>query len=581
MGNMLRWTTVLLLLASLCVSPVWAESRASQPADLVLLNGHIHTSNPARPWAKALAIRDGRIAAVGDDAEIAKLRGPATRVLNLGGRMAMPGIIDSHIHFLDGSLSLDQLNLDDAYTAAEIQKRVREFAAAHPDRAWLLGRGWLYDAFKPSGLPTKQILDEVVPDRPIVLDCYDGHSVWVNSKALAMAAITRGTPDPQQAGIVVGTIVRDPATGEATGVLKEEAVALVRKAIPQPSHQEELRALRAGLHEANRHGLTSVLNASGSIEEMELYDELRRRGELTVRMTTSLMMEPQLDAKTLAQYEEGRRRFHDEWVRAGVIKAFMDGVIESHTAAMIEPYSDDPKVSGSMNYTPSQFRVNVLELDRRNFQVITHAIGDLAIRTTLDAYEAAGRANGARDRRFRIEHIENIHPADIPRFGRLGVIAAMQPYHCYPEPNLANVWARNVGPARLANSFAWHSIAAGGARLAFGSDWPVVSLDPFIGIQNAVTRQNAKGEPATGWVGEQKVTLDQALAAYTRDAAYAQFEDNLKGTIEPGKLADIVVLSQDLFAVKPLEIRKTTPVLTIVGGKIVYEDKKAKLGVTR
>ncbi len=574
-----RWAPVWLLLASLLGGPVWAQEPTSPAADLLLLNGHIYTSNPARPWAKALAIRNGRIAAVGDDAEIVKLQGPATRVIKLGGRMAMPGIIDSHIHFLDGSLSLDQVNLDGIYTAAEIQRRVRVFAAAHPDRAWLLGRGWVYDAFKPSGLPTKQILDEVVPDRPVVLDCYDGHSVWVNSKALALAGIGKDTPDPQQAGIVVGTIVRDPATGEATGVLKEEAVTLVRKVIPQPSHDEKLRALRAGLHEANQHGLTSVLNASGSIEEMELYDALRQKGELTVRMTTALMMEPHLDAKTLAQYEEGRRRFHDEWVRGGVIKAFMDGVIESHTAAMLAPYADDPKLSGSMNYTPEQFRANVLELDRRHFQVITHAIGDLAIRTTLDAYEAAGQANGTRDRRFRIEHIENIHPADIPRFGRLGVIASMEPFHCYPEPNLANVWARNVGSARLANSFAWHSIAAGGAKLAFGSDWPVVSLDPFIGIQNAVTRQNAKGEPAEGFVGAERVTLDLALAAYTRDAAYAQFEDKLKGSIEPGKLADIIVLSQDLFAVKPLEIRKTAPVLTIVGGRVVYDDKSVKAAI--
>jgi hypothetical protein len=452
---------------------------------------------------------------------------------------------------------------------------VRAFAAAHPDRAWLLGRGWLYDAFKPSGLPIRRILDEVISDRPVVLDCYDGHSVWVNSKALALAGITKDTPDPMQAGIVVGAIVRDPVTGDATGVLKEEAVALVRKAVPQPNREEKLRALRAGLREANKHGLTSVLNASGSIEEMELYGELRRHDELTVRMTTALMMEPQLEKKKLAMYEEGRRRFHDEWVRGGVIKAFMDGVIESHTAAMLEPYSDDPRLSGSLNYSPEQFRANVLELDRRQFQVITHAIGDLAIRTALDAYEAA-ETNGPRGRRFRIEHIENIHPADLPRFGRLGVIASMQPFHCYPEPNLANVWARNVGPARLPNSFAWHSLAAGGAKLAFGSDWPVVSLDPFIGIQNAVTRQNWIGEPAEGFVGAERVTLDQALAAYTRDAAYAQFEDELKGTIEPGKLADVIVLSQDLFSVRPLEIRNTTPVLTIVGGKIVSDDKSVK-----
>jgi hypothetical protein len=269
-------------------------------------------------------------------------------------------------------------------------------------------------------------------------------------------------------------------------------------------------------------------------------------------------------------YEEGRRRFHDEWVRGGVIKAFMDGVVESHTAAMLEPYSDDSKLSGSLNYTPEQFRDNVVELDRRHFQVITHAIGDRAIRTALDAYQAAAQINGPRDRRLRIEHIETIHPEDIPRLGRLGVIASMQPYHCYPEPNLFNIWARNIGPQRLPYSFAWHDLAAAGAKLAFGSDWPVVSLDPFIGIQNAVTRQDWSGQPREGFVSAQKVTLNQALAAYTRGGAFAEFEEDQKGTLEPGKLADVVVLSQDLFAAHPLEIRKTRVVLTIVGGRIVF-----------
>jgi hypothetical protein len=541
-------------------------------ADLLLLNGHIYTGTSVQPWAKAMAIRGERILAVGEEREIRTFQGPRTIVIDLGGRMAMPGIIDSHIHFLDGSLAMDQLNLDDAYTIAEIQRRVREFAAAHPERPWLLGRGWLYDAFKPSGLPSRRLLDEIVPERPVVIECYDGHSLWVNSRALALAGVDKNTPDPRQGSVIVGTIVRDPTTGEATGVLKEEAMEIVRHLIPQPSREEKLRAIRAGLRKANRHGLTSVVNASGSIEEMELYDELRKKAELTVRMTTALMMEPRLSEKTIAMYEEGRRRFHDEWVRGGVIKAFMDGVVESHTAAMLEPYSDDPKLSGSLNYTPEQFRDNVVELDRRHFQVITHAIGDRAVRTALDAYLVADHINGSRDRRFRIEHIENINPEDIARFGRLGVIASMQPYHCYPEPNLFNIWARNIGPRRLPYSFAWHDLAAAGARLAFGSDWPVVSLDPFIGIQNAVTRQDWSGQPPEGFVSAQKVTLNQALAAYTRDGAFAEFEEDQKGTLEPGKLADVVVLSQDLFAVHPLEIRKTHVVLTIVGGKIVYRE---------
>lgn len=544
----------------------------AQTADLLLTHGHIYTSNPAHPWAEAVAFGGDKVLAVGSESEMAKFRGPKTQVIDLGGRMAMPGIIDSHIHFLDGSLSIDLLNLDDAYTAGEIQERVRAYAAAHPERPWLLGRGWLYAAFKPSGLPSRQLLDAVVPDRPVVLECYDGHSVWVNSRALALAGITKNTPDIKQGSVVTGIVVRDPATEEPTGVLKEEAMGLVRRAIPEPSREAKLAALRAGLATASRHGVTSAVNASGSVAEMELYQHLERRGELSVRMYTALMMEPKLEAKTLEGYEAARLRFHDAWVRAGLIKAFMDGVVESHTAAMLAPYADDPKLGGSLNYTPEQFRRNVLELDRRHFQVMTHAIGDRAVRTALDAYQAAQEVDGPRDRRFHIEHIEVVSPADIPRFGALQVIAGMQPYHCYPEPNLFNVWARNVGPDRLPYAFAWHDLAAAGAKLAFGSDWPVVSLDPFIGLENAVTRQDEKGQPAGGWVGAQKVTLEQAVAAYTRDAAYAEFEEDRKGSLEPGKLADAIVLSQDLFRISPLEISKTRVLMTIVGGKIVYRE---------
>jgi hypothetical protein len=544
---------------------------AAPYAGLLLLHGHIYTANPDQPWVQALAIGGGKILAVGSDKDLDGYRGSA-RIIDLAGRMAMPGIIDSHIHFLEGSLSLQQFALDDLYTIAGIKQRIKEFAASHPDEPWLLGRGWLYDAFKPSGLPDKKILDEIVPDRPVVVDCYDGHSIWVNSQALALAHITRETPDIKEGAVVVGIIVRDPATGEPTGVLKEQATSMVHDVIPPPSREKEFAALRAGLKEANRHGVTSVVNANGSPEEMELYAELRRRGELTVRMKTALMMKPQLSAATLAEFDAARRRFHDEWLSAGVIKAFLDGVVESHTAAMLQPYADDPHLSGTLNYTPEQFRANVVELDRQHFQVMTHAIGDRAVRTALDAYQAADQINGARDRRLRIEHIETISPADISRFGRLHVIAGMQPFHCYPEPNLFNIWARNLGPARLPYSFAWHDLAAAGATLAFGSDWPVVSLDPFIGIQNAVTREDDNGNPPGGWIGQQKVTLNQALAAYTRGAAYAEFEETTKGSLEPGKVADVIVLSQDIFKIAPLAIHKTQVQMTIVAGRVVYRD---------
>jgi predicted amidohydrolase YtcJ len=557
------------LFGAACLGIGVSAARA-QTADLLLEHGRIWTANPSRPWVEALAIRGERILAVGSNSEIERLHGPRTQVIELGGRMAMPGVIDSHIHFLDGSLSLDQFALDDAGTLDEVKRRIRAFAAAHPDRPWLLGHGWYYPVFKPANLPTKEILDELVPDRPVVVECFDAHSVWVNSKALALAGITRQTPDPRQEGLVIGVIVRDPKTGEPTGVLKEGAADIMRRLVPQPTREGKLKALRAGLAEAGRHGVTSGLNATGSIEEMELYDELRQQGELTVRMHTAMMLEPKLTPATLERYEQARTRFHDDWVRAGVIKAFMDGVVEAHTAGMLEPYTDDPKVSGFLNYDPEQFRKLVVELDRRRFQVMTHAIGDRAIRVTLDAYEAAERSNGARDRRFRIEHIEIINPADISRFGRLGVIASMQPFHCYPDEDTISIWAGAIGPKRLPYAWAWRDLAAAGARLAFGSDWPIVSLDPFIGLQNAVTRQDNKGNPSGGWVGHQKVTLNQALAAYTRDAAYAEFEDNVKGSLEVGKLADVIVLSQNLFETPALDIHKTRVVATVVGGRIVY-----------
>jgi predicted amidohydrolase YtcJ len=560
----------LFLLVGWLGGSVLAQNQQKPSADLLLTNGHIYTSNPAQPWARALAIQGDKIIAVGSEGEVRKLRGAATQVIDLGGRMALPGIIDSHAHFLSGSLALDEVQLDDAATLEEVKRRLRDYAAAHPERAWVLGRGWYYDVFKPALLPSKQILDEIIPDRPVVLTCFDGHSVWVNSRALALAGVTKDTPDPVEAGVKVGIIVRDPATGEPSGVLKEAAAGLVRRLIPEPRREEKLQALRRGLKEASRRGVTSVVNATGSLEEMELYDELRRRGELTVRTYTALEMEPVLTEKLLATYEEARQRFHDEWVRAGMIKVFMDGVVESHTAAMLEPYADDAKLAGSLNYTPEQFRKNVLELDRRHFQIMTHAIGDRAIRTALDAYASAAQAHGPRDRRFRIEHIEITTPADIFRFGRLGVIASMQPYHCYPNTDTVETWGRPIGPKRLPYAFPWHDLLTAGAKLVFGSDWPVVSIDPFIGIQNAVTRQTDAGQPPGGWVGRQRITLEQALAAYTRDAAFAEFEEKQKGSLAPGKLADVAVLSQDLFAIPPLKISQTTVLLTVVGGKVVY-----------
>lgn len=561
-------SAVVLLAAGMCVagflSAVPLHPERTPQADLVFFSGHIHTMDSALPEAEALAIRDGVILAVGSNLEIARTVGPQTQRIDLGGRMVLPGFIDSHIHFLEGSLALEQLNLDGAYSLAEIQQRLRDYVRAHPGQGWILGRGWLYSAFAPSGLPHKKYIDEIVADRPVLLEAYDGHTVWVNSRALQLSGITSKTADPRD-----GTVVRDEQ-GKPTGALKEGAQALVRKAIPEPSRAEKLRALRQGLAEANRFGLTSVVNASSSPGELELYQELERRGELTLRTYTALNLRPGITRKELDQFERVRRRYRSPWVRAGLIKGFVDGVIESHTAAMLEPYADDPTQRGALNYLPEELTRLVRELDQRDFQVMLHAIGDRGVRVALDAYQATLQSNGKRDRRFRLEHIETISPADIPRLGQLGVVASFQPYHCYPEPNLENVWARNVGPQRLTWAFAWRDVSQAGARLAFGSDWPVVTVSPLVGMQNAVTRQDNEGQPAGGWVGHQKVTLEEALAAYTINGAYAQFQERLQGSLKPSKWADLVVLSRNLFEVPSQKIHTVEVLMTVVNGKIVH-----------
>lgn len=535
-----------------------------QPADVVLVEGRIYTMNAAQPWAEALALRNGVIVAVGFDEQVSRLVGPRTQRINLGGRLVLPGFIDSHIHFLEGSLALEQANLDGAYTLKDIQQRLRDYARAHPGGGWILGRGWLYTTFAPSGLPHRKDLDEIVPDRPLLLEAYDGHTTWVNTQALQQAGITRETPEPLN-----GTIVRDE-NGEPTGALKEAAQALVRKVVPEPSRKEKLEALRRGLAEARRFGLTSVVNATGSVEELELYQELERRRELTLRTYTALNLRPGISPKEIKKFESARRRFHSSWVRAGLVKGFVDGVIESHTAALLEPYADDPTQQGKLNYTPEELARLVQDLDRRGFQVMLHAIGDRGVRVALDAFEAAMKTNHQPDRRFRLEHIETISPSDVQRMGQLGIIASYQPLHCYPEPNLEEVWARNVGPQRLPYAFAWRDVAQAGARLAFGSDWPVVTLNPLPGIQNAITRQDNEGRPPGGWVGHQKVSLAEALAGYTINAAYAQFQEKLQGSLEVGKWADLIVLSQNLFDIEPQEIHKTEVLFTVAGGKVVY-----------
>jgi len=552
------------IIISLCAS-LQAASPPSNAADTIILNARIYTVNPQQPSAEALAISGEKILAVGTKNEIEKYRGASTRIIDAQGHLVLPGFVDCHIHFMDGSMGLTRVDLNDAKTVAEIQKRVKEYAESHLQEPWITGMGWTYPTFGPSALPDKKILDDVVPTRPVYLVAFDGHSSWANSKALQMAGITRETPDPPN-----GKIVRDEK-GEATGALKESAGDLVARVMPKPTREERLAALRLGIHEANKFGLSRVHSAGQDFEWLDLYDELRRNGQLTLRFYIAYFLDPpELTPDAIEKIEQARRTYHDDWISGGVVKTMLDGVVEAHTAAMLAPYSDDPSQTGKLFWDPAKYTQAVAELDRRGLQIFTHAIGDKAVRLALDAYQNATETNHTNDARPRIEHIETISAQDVPRFGKQGVIASFQPLHAYPDDDTLNIWARNVGPERAQRAWVWHSIETTGGRLAFGSDWPVVTLNPWPGVQNALTRQTTDGNPPGGFVPSERISLEDTITAYTLGAAFAGRREKTEGSLEPGKLADLIVLSQDLFKVKPSEIAKTEVLLTIVGGKVVY-----------
>ena len=547
---------------------VFAQQAAGiAPAEILIVHAKVYTLDPQRPWAQAIAIRDGKIVAVGSDEEAKRYRGSGTKLINAGGKLVLPGFTDCHVHFLSGSLGLSRVHLEGSKDVPELQKRLREYAAQHPGTDWIQGRGWNYAMFGSATLPDKKYLDELFPDRPVFLKGFDGHTYWANSKALSLASIGKDTPNPLN-----GVIVRDPQSGEATGALKESAARLVAKVIPEPDRAAKLRAYRDGMKWANQNGLTRVHSAGGDFPELELLDELRREKQLSVRFYIAYFQDPpELHPQDVEAVEAARSKYHDDWLDAGAVKFMVDGVVESHTASFLEPYSDDPSTRGPLFWDPAKYQVAVAETDKRGFQIFTHAIGDNGIRTALDAYEFAEKSNHANDRRNRVEHIEDINAADIPRFARLGVIASMQPLHSYPDSDTLDVWAHNVGPERAARAWVWKSISDAGGRYAFGSDWPVVTLNPWEGIQTAVTRQTAEGTPKEGFVPSQRLTVAQAVEGYTLGAAFAGHREKTEGSLVADKAADVILVDRNIFEVDPHTIGDTKVVITIVGGKIVYE----------
>ena len=541
-------------------------AKKPETANLVIINARIYTVNSAQPWAEAVAIKGEKIIYVGSSKAARRYIDTATRVIEAQGRLLLPGFQDSHVHFLSGSLNLNRVDLSGAQSVAEIQERIRRFVAEHPDLTWIQGRGWMYSAF-PDDMPHKKFLDEIIPDKPAIMRCADGHTCWVNSQALALAGINRHTPDPPD-----GKIVRDEK-GEPTGALLEGASRLVTRLIPEPTAEEKLEALRLGMREAVRWGITSAHSLGGDFEEIELFDRLRKEGSQTIRLVIAMSVsEPGPTEKDFQTYAEASTRFNDHWLAVRGVKLMLDGVIDSGTAAMLEPY-EGQKGLGKLFWEPDDFVKAVMQFSRRGIQVSTHAIGDQAIRLALEAYEKSLKESGHPELRHKIEHVECVAPEDFVRFRHPQIIASFQPLHADPDPLWMSAWIKNVGPEREQRAFAWKSVLRAGGRLAFGSDWPVVTINPWPAVQIACTRQSRQGYPQGGWIPGEKLSLEEIIYAYTMGGAYALNEENLRGSIEPGKLADLILLSQNIFEIPANKISETRPVLTIVGGQIRFKDK--------
>jgi predicted amidohydrolase YtcJ len=545
-----------LVLAGLLVASAAPPPAETVTANLVLRGGSVFVAK-GRPRATAIGIAGERVMAVGTDAEAAGWIGPKTRIVELRGRLVVPGFNDAHVHLLDGGFGLLSVDLRDAKDEADLVRRIGGHARTLPKGTWIQQGNWDHEAWPSRRLPTRQLLDTVTPDHPVCVNRLDGHMALANSLALKLAGITRDTKDPPG-----GTIERD-AAGEPTGIVKDNAWDLVLRAVPPPSREMNLRAARAALAEAARVGVTTIQDNS-SIDALPTYQDLRARGELTARI---YVWRPISAFEALAQ-SGARTGLGDDWIRLGALKIMSDGAMGSGTAAFFEPYADDPRTSGLLLYPVEELNEMILEADAGGYQLAVHAIGDRANSLVLSAFEAAVAAHGPRDRRLRIEHAQVVRKADLARYKALDVIASIQPSHCIDDMRWAE---KRIGPVRARDSYNFRSFLAAGVRVAFGTDWFVEPLDPRLGLYAAVTRELPGGGPPGGWLPDEKISLDDAIDLYTRGSAYAEFADERKGTLEAGKLADLVVFAKDLFAVRPREILGTPVDLTVAGGRIVFE----------
>jgi predicted amidohydrolase YtcJ len=556
-----------LVFALILVSHASATSKPE--ADLIVRNAKVWTVDKSQPTAQAVAVLGDRIVAVGSNAEVDAWRGPRTRVIDAGGKLLLPGFDDAHVHFVQAGAALANLQLHEVTSPAEFASRVAERAKEVSKGEWILGGNWDESRWTPAELPTKDLIDSFTADIPVFLYRYDGHSALANSAALRLAGITKQTPNP--AG---GIIVRD-AQGNATGVLRDAAMDFVSKVIPRLSHEQRLEAIKRAMALAASVGVTSVQNMNPDYADIAAYTELLERHELTVRIYAAPLITEGVDDQAKLGL---RHAFGGPFLRIGAVKAFADGSLGSRTAYFFEPYSDQPGNYGLLSdemFPLSLMRDRMMKADAAGLQICTHAIGDRAISTVLDLYADVVRAHGDADRRLRIEHAQHMAAKDFDRFAQVHVIASVQPYHAIDDGRWAEA---RIGHDRASRTYAFRTFLNHGVRLAFGTDWDVAPLNPMLTIYAAVTRATLDGKHPNGWFPEQKLTVAEAVAAYTMGSAYAEFQEREKGSITVGKLADMVLLDSDIFTVPPEAIRRVRVVTTIVGGDVVWTSSQLESG---
>jgi hypothetical protein len=537
---------------------VFAEDHPA--ADTIITNANVWTVDRNHPKAEAVAILNQRIVAVGTSIEMDAWRSPRTRIIDAGGKLLLPGFNDAHVHFVLGGFQLDQVQLTDTKNREEFVQRIAAQAKKLKKGEWVLGGEWDEQNWSPAELPTHEWIDAVTPDNPVFIERHDGHESLANALAMKLADVTVETKAPPG-----GEIVRDPQ-GNPTGVFKDAAKSLIEKVIPEPTPAARIRAAKRALEHAAALGVTSVQDMVPTYGDIEAYSVLAERGELTARIYVAPTETRWRDQARIGV----RHAFGSDFLRMGAVKGFADGSLGSTTAYFFQPYVDAPNTRGLLSdemQPISGMRERLIGADKAGLQICIHAIGDQAISTVLDIFQDVQKANGSRDRRWRIEHAQHMAPKDFQRFANLRVIASMQPYHAIDDGQWAD---RRIGPIRAKTTYAFRTFLDNGVRLAFGTDWTVAPLNPMLGLYAAVTRATLDGKHPSGWVPEQKITIEEAVEAYTTGSAYAEFQEKDKGSITPGKLADLVLVSDDLLKIDPRAIRDAKVEMTMVDGKIVY-----------